>query len=272
MNILHLIELEWLKYRKNTTFRISLILYFALLPSIAGVLLSFETLPPPLPNPQSFFDFPIIWDFMGYIGNWLAYFLFGFLGVYIISVDSSNKTLRQGVINGLSRKQVISAKLLFILALTLITTFYYILCVFAMANFGTNPFEGSPLLGQEMIILRFFVMSLSYFVFGFLIGLLIRSIGVATMLYFLYVFFIEVILRYVVHLNLFPKSRSMVYYPMNVVEDLTPFPSGSQEVASNSMQLDFNLFLTPTEALIASGIYLLLYVIGIVFILLKRDL
>ncbi|SRR6056297_487773 len=271
MSIFQLIQLEWFKYRKNTTFRVTAILYFILLPSLPSIILSFDTLPPPLPSPASFFDFPEIWGLVAYTGNWLAYFLFGFLGVYIISVDTTNKTLRQSIINGLSRSQVIKAKLMFILSIAVLATAFYILTVLFLGIFGSEPYEGSPLFGEEFIIARYFLMCLAYLVFGFLIGLLIRSIGVATMLYFLYVFFIEVIIRYLVHLNVFKDHRSMIFYPMNALEDLTPFPFGG-EAANASMNLSFNLFLSPTEAFITTCIYTLVFIAFIIYIILKRDM
>jgi ABC-type transport system involved in multi-copper enzyme maturation permease subunit len=271
MSILQLIQLEWLKYRKNTTFKVTMILYLVLLPALPAILLSFDTLPPPLPTPASFFNIPEIWALLAYTGNWLAYFLFGFLGVYIISVDSTNKTLRQSVINGLTRRQVILAKLFSLLTIAIMATLYYVITVFILGNFGEAPFEGTPLFGQDYIILRFFLMCLSYLVFGFLIGLLIKSIGVATMLYFLYVFFIEAIIRYLVHLNLFKESRSMIFYPMNAVEDLTPFPFGAKE-ASSGMNLEFELYMTPFEATMTSSIYLVLFTVSIVYLMIKRDM
>ncbi len=271
MSILQLIYLEWLKYRKNTTFKVTVLLYFLLLPTLPAVLLSFDSLPPPLPSPASFFDFPDIWGLVAYTGNWLAYFLFGFLGVYIISVDTTNKTFRQSIINGLSRKQVILAKMFFMLIFAIIATVFYILTVFILGNFGSEPFEGRPLFGEEFIIARYFLMSLSYLIFGFLIGLLIRSIGVATMLYFLYIFFIEVIIRYLVHLNIFKDDRSMIFYPMNALEDLTPFPYGG-EAANSGMNLSFDLFLTPTEAFVTTSIYTTIFIASSVFLILKRDL
>lgn len=271
MSVFQLIYLEWLKYKKNTTFRVTVLLYFILLPTLPSIILSFDTLPPPLPEPASFFNFPDIWGIVAYTGNWLAYFLFGFLGVYIISVDTTNKTFRQSIINGLSRKQVVWAKMLFMLLFALIATVFFVITVFILGNFGSEPFSGQPLFGEDFIIARYFLMSLAYLIFGFLIGLLIRSIGVATMLYFLYIFFIEVIIRYLIHLNIFKDSRSMIFYPMNALEDLTPFPFGG-EAANSSMNLNFDLFLSPTEAFITTSIYTCIFIIGSVFIILKRDL
>jgi hypothetical protein len=191
--------------------------------------------------------------------------------VYIISVDATNKTFRQSVINGLSRKQVVLSKFLFMLVFSILATIFFIAVVFILGNFGSNPFTGSPILGEDFIIARYFLMTLAYLVFGFLIGLLIRSIGVATMLYFLYIFFIEVIIRYLVHLNIFKDHRSMIFYPMNALEDLTPFPFGG-EAANTSMNISFDLFLSPTEAFVTTWIYTSIFIASSVFIILKRDL
>ena len=269
MNILQLLRLEWLKYRRNKTFIISLVLFAVFLPSSVLVILSFGELPEPLPQPRSFFNIPDIWGLIAYSGNWLAYFIFGFLGVYMITMETGNRTLRQSVINGMSRTQVVTGKLLFIVMIAIFATVVYMLSALALASLGTEPYAGSPLLGENWIIFRFFLVILSYLIFGFLVGLVTRSMGLGILIYFIYVFFVESAIRYLIHFEI-TEDRSMIFYPMNAVEDLTPIPF--QEYTDMAQNFDFKLFMTPTEAIVTSVVYMILFVIAIYQLVIRRDL
>jgi ABC-type transport system involved in multi-copper enzyme maturation permease subunit len=271
MNIVQLIKLEWLKFHKNKLFIAALISYAVLLPGMMSVVLSIDQLPPPLPQPKSLFNTPDIWSYLGYTGNWIAYFVMGFLGLYMVSLEFSTKTLRQGIINGLSRKELWVGKVGFMVLLAIAATLYYMLSGFALGMLGTEPFEGSPVLGESYIILRYFIMILGYLTFGFMLGLLIRGIGIASMLYFMYVFFLEVMIRYLIHLKIF-EHRSMIFYPMNALEDLTPFPVGGSGQMVNNMNLGFELFMTPAEATITSLVYIGLFLFASFLLLTKKDL
>lgn len=273
MDILRLIKLEWLKYRHNKTFIISLIMFAIFLPGTILITLSFGKLPPPFPSTDTFFNFPEIWNYLGYIGNWLAYFIFGFLGVYMITMETSNRTLRQSVINGLHRRDIITGKLVFLILVALIATLFYMLMGFLLAFLGSEPYQGTPLLGEDLIIFRFFLVVLSYLVFGFLIGLITRSMGLGILIYFMWVFFIEVAIRWLVHYQVY-EDRSIIYYPMNAVEDLTPSPLFQfAEFTTNGEGINISEFLmTPTEAMVTSGVYMLLFIVVSYLIVLKRDL
>lgn len=271
MSIIQLLQLEWLKYKNNRTFLISFILFAIFLPSSVMVILSFGEFPPPLPQPRSFFNIPDIWEFIGYAGNWLAYFIFGFLGVYMVTVETANRTIRQSVINGMSRFNVVSGKVIFLVVIAIAATIFYILSALILASLGSEPYQGQPFFGENWIIFRFFLTVLSYLVFGFLIGLITRSMGLGVLIYFMYVFFIEAALRYLVHYNI-TGGRSMIFYPMNAVEDLTPSPLYDMPGLESNMNMDFKLFMTPTEAIITSSIYLIIFIVVCYQIVLRRDL
>jgi ABC-type transport system involved in multi-copper enzyme maturation permease subunit len=273
MNISKLIQLEWLKYKKNKTFLVSLILFAVFLPGSVLTILSFGSMPEGFPQPRDFFNFPEVWSLLAYAGNWLAYFIFGFLGVYMITMEISNRTLRQSVINGLDRKELITGKITFLFLVALAATVFYILSTFLLAFLGSDPYAGTPLWGEELVILRFFIMVLSYLIFGFLIGLITRSMGLGVLIYFMWVFFIEAALRWLVHYQLI-ENRSMSFYPMNAVEDLTPSPlyEYAEFTASGNGVNLLDILLTPTEALITSTAYMILFIVICYQIVLRRDL
>ncbi len=259
--MLYLFKLEWLKQRKFIIFRVMVLFYLIALPAILlmGKSIDFGTDPPPfLPSTDVFYIFPTVWIWLGYIGNWLTFFFLGFLAVLMVTNEQNNRTLRQNIITGLSRKEYFWSKVLFIVFLSLCATLYFSLCALTFGFLHTETIYLSTVLKNADYIYRYFLMCLGYMSFGLLLGILIRRTGIALFLYITYIMVLESILRYT-QLYFF-KNRSMHFYPMNAIEDLIPIPFS--KMAEGFMQQNgFNLFLSPTEAIIASSIYITLFLI-----------
>ena len=105
MKLLYLLELEWLKMRHYLPFRVLTGLYVVLLPLS---LMAFKSMPFPKEfSLNSYFMFPDVWQTVAYAGNWVAYFSLGFISILNIMNEYSLKTLRQNIINGISRKKLL---------------------------------------------------------------------------------------------------------------------------------------------------------------------
>lgn len=268
--MLYLLQLEWKKVKNYSTFQILTGLYLVLLPSLLMVGKNFNHLPPELGSNQVFFMFPTVWQYLGYIGNWLAFFFLGFLSVLSVTSEFKNRTLRQNIITGLSRKQVFLAKASFIIALSLMATIYYAICALAIGFFHTETIYMSKVTQEMDLVGRYFLMCLGYTSFGMLLGLLLRRTGLTLFLYLAYVMFIELILRWMVHMNIV-SNKSMHFYPMNSVEDLVPIPI-SDMAKSFMSENNFDFFLSPTEAVISSCVYISLFLGICYYFLMRKDL
>ena len=135
--MLYLLKLEWIKLNKLLSFRIFTLFYFVLLPAILLTGKRLDELPPPLVTNEVFFIFPTVWEYLGYVGNWLCFFFFGFLSIIIVTTEYSYRTMRQNIITGLSRRQYFMGKVYFILAMSLLATAYYVLCALLIGYFST---------------------------------------------------------------------------------------------------------------------------------------
>lgn len=268
--MLHLLRLEWLKQRNSIAFRVLMGFYIVLLPTLLLLAKGLPEFPPPINSAEVLFQFPYIFVFMGYLGNWLAFFFLGFLSVTLVTYEFSYRTLRQNIIMGMTRSSYYWSKVLFILAVALFATLYYTLVVFAYGLTHTNPLFDSVIFKNIDYLYRYFLMCLGYMSFGLLLGTLVRRTGIALFLYFSYVAFIELVLRWGVHRRIFP-NKSMHFYPMNAIEDLTPFPF-SDAFKSMEQELDFPIFLTPVEATITTIAYTLLFLWLTYRLFARRDL
>lgn len=268
--MLYLLQLEWLKQKKHKSFLLLAGLFLFLLPSSLLIAKSIKTWPPPINTPQTFFQFPDVFIYLGYVGNWLCFFLLGFHAVSIVTQEFGNRTLRQNIIAGLTRADVFRTKVSYIFVASFFATLYFGLVAFIFGLTHTDALYDSVVLKNIDYLPRFFLMCLGYMSFGLLLGTWIRRTGTALFLYFSYVLFIELILRWGVHMNLF-QHRSMHFYPMNAIEDLAPIPF-AEFAKGFEKQMDFGFFLSPQEAMITTSVYIILFLTGTYLLIAKRDL
>jgi ABC-2 type transport system permease protein len=268
MNILYLLELEWLKMRHYLPFRVLTGLYVVLLPLS---LMAFKSMPFPKEfSLNSYFMFPDVWQTVAYAGNWVAYFSLGFISILNITNEYSLKTLRQNIINGISRKDFYLSKIFFIGAVCLAATAYYVCLVFFFGIINTETLYMSRIFENSDFIFRYFLMCFSFSSLGFLFGMFFRKSGISLFLYFAYTLFIERIIRYLV-LEKILGSQLIGYMPANAANDLTPFPI-PKGVKSMVGDASMKIFLNSTEALITTIVFTILFLYLAYSALKNRDL
>lgn len=265
----YLIGLEWKKMYSNRLFQVLIGLYFIVLP-LSFLIGRNINLPPETGGTISFYTFPKVWQALGYAGNWMTFFFLGFLGVVMLTNEFSYKTLRQNIITGMSRSQYFWGKILFMLLLSSIATIYYVIVALAIGYTYTEVVVTERVWLYPELIPRFFLMAFAYMNFAFMLGILIRRSGLALFLYFIYALCIEMILRWWLHAKLFGYSNIYKnYYPLNAFEDLVPFPI-VQMIPKHEETMNF--FLSPTEAVLLSIGYTVLFLMISYRIFLKKDL
>jgi ABC-2 type transport system permease protein len=269
-NILFLIKLEWLKLRTYTPFLVLMGMYVVLLPLFMSVGLSIK-LPEQIGNPQSFYMFPTVWQTLAYVGNWLCYFIMGFIAVLTVTNEFSNRTLRQNIISGVSRLDFYLSKIYFLFLVALGATAYYVIVALIYGFTFTETVYMSKLTENIDMIPRYWLMIATFMSFGFMLGILLRKTGIALFLYFAYVMFIERILRYLVIGKIFGAKDWIVYAPINAANDLTPFPLPKM-VTNMTESAEVKLFLSPTQATVTALISTILFLYLAYHQLKTRDL
>ena len=211
-------------------------------------------------NTADFFTFPNNWEWMAYAGNWLVFFFLGFIMMNMVTSEVGFKTMRQNIITGMTRNDYFKSKLFAALALGIGATLYYVICTLTIGFFHNEPFSFANAFDEPMWIVRFFLMCMGYLSFALMIGFVIRRSGVAIFTYTCYILFIELMLKWMVHARIFKDSSTINYWPMNAVEDLTPLPTWKKMENIPVKDIDFAFLLTPNQAMVASSIYILLFI------------
>ena len=258
--MLDLLKLEWKKYRKNRLWWFASGAYLIALPALLFIGKSLELGENPIiPSNDIFFEFPTLWKFLGYIGNWLTFFILGFLGIYFVAHDFAGNTLRPNIITGMTRSAFFRSKLQLILVVCLLATLYFLLSGYVIGMIHSEPGSYTTVFEFRHTAIKYFLMCLSYMVFAFFIAIFIRKFGLSLILFFSYVFVIEPMLRYLVHLKIY-EHKSMHFYPMNATEDLMPVPFS--EMTNEFIEdYKFSLFLAGQEAMITTSIYIAIFLV-----------
>jgi len=170
-----LLSIELQKLWKNRTSRILIIAYFVIICFISLIAsiefksgeFSFRI------ADQGIFNFPFIWHFNTYIAAILKLFL----AVVIVSMmanEYSYGTLKQNLIDGLSKKEFVLSKFLVVGLFSLCSTiFVFVLTIILGYSFSSYT-EFSIVLIDIDYLLAYFVKLLGFFSFCLFLGILVK--------------------------------------------------------------------------------------------------
>ncbi|MEL7269111.1 MAG: ABC transporter permease [Bacteroidota bacterium] len=173
--MVRLLQIEFIKLWNNRASRILIASYFILLTSIALVAaIKFDIGPVQFHlADQGIFNFPYIWHFNSYI---TAIFKL-FLAIVIVSMmanEYSNKTIKQNLIDGLSKKEFILSKFLTVTAFSLVSTLFVFLVSLILGLIYSDYDEFSIIFSDLEFLLAFFFKLMGFFSFCLFLGILIK--------------------------------------------------------------------------------------------------
>lgn len=190
--MLRLLQIEFQKLWLNRTSRILIYISFVFPLSIlilSSIKINFFGLFIIDLSETQIFEFPYIWHITTFFIAFFKFF-FAIVVVSMIGNEYSNRTLKQNLIDGLSKKEVILSKFYFILAYTAIVTalvFVITLLLGIMHAPSSDLFLDTIFNGSEFII-AYFVKLLTFFSLCLFVGVLIKRSAFA--LGFLFILYI----------------------------------------------------------------------------------
>ncbi len=167
------IEIHKLKY--NRASRVLIVVYFALLTSIALIAaIKFDIGPVQFHlAEQGIFNFPYIWHFNTFMASIFKFFLLLVI-VSMMANEYSNKTLKQNLIDGLSKKEFILSKFYTVLLLAFISTIF-VFIVSIILGYSYSDFNELSIVTTDLeYLVAFFVKLVGFFSFGLFLGILIK--------------------------------------------------------------------------------------------------
>ncbi len=217
-----LLVLEWSKFNRSPVIRLLIIFFLILFPGVIYIANQIAGSIALLQGKDMMYQFPRIWTYLGSTGNWMVFFFLGVLAIYTVANEVTYKTMRQSIINGMTRQSYFLSKVLTIVSLSLMATLYYAITAILLGIIGTENLDFAMIMNNELAVLRFFVMSLSYLSFAFFIAILLKRSGIAVFSYLTFVLIVSLLIRAVLeHVLGFPYNE---YLPIQATSNLMPNP------------------------------------------------
>ena len=222
-----LLQIEFIKLWNNKSSRVLILAYFLLLTSIALVAaIKFDIGPVKFHlAEQGIFNFPYIWHFNTFI---TAFFKL-FLAIVIVSMmanEYSNKTIKQNLIDGLSKKEFILSKFLTVIAFALISTIFVFVVSMILGLIYSDYNELSIIFSDMEFLLAFFVKLVGFFSFCLFLGILVKRSAFALGFLILWQVF-EGFVRGMIRWKLFDGETTdaiMGIFPLNAMFNLIKEP------------------------------------------------
>ncbi len=167
------IELHKLKYNKSA--KVISLVYFILITFIAliaSIEFNFGDFHFRIAD-QGIFNFPFIWHF----NSWIAAILKLFLAIVIVSMmanEYSNRTLKQNLIDGLSKKEFVLSKFLTVVGFAIISTLFVFVVSLILGLFFSDYNEFGIIFSDIEYLLAYFIKLLGFFSFCLFLGVLVK--------------------------------------------------------------------------------------------------
>ena len=170
-----LLSIELQKLWLNRSSRILIISYFVLLSFIAFMAsIEFTLFGQTIKlADQGIFNFPFIWHFNSYI----AVLLKGFLGIVIVSMMANEYTygtLKQNLIDGLSKKEFVGSKILTVATFALASTVFIFIMTLILGYSFSSFTEASIVFSDLHFMVAYFFNLLGFFSLCLFAGILIK--------------------------------------------------------------------------------------------------
>ena len=275
-----LLSIEFIKLWNSRSSRFLIIAYFVLLTFIALIAaIKFDIGPIEFHlAEQGIFNFPFIWHFNTYIA---AVFKL-FLAIVIVSMmanEYSNKTLKQNLIDGLSKKEFVMSKFLTVVMFSGISTVFIFVVSLVLGLIYSDFTEVGIIFSQLGFLLAYFLKLTAFFSFCLFLGMLVKRSAFALgflVLWNILEGIVYAFLKFKVFDNSTIADSIAQFFPLNAMSNLIKEPFtrlGAVKSVAAQIGEEFtkNYAVQWYDVLIVT-VWIFVFVYGTLFILRKRDL
>lgn len=172
----------------------------------------------------SFYTFPVIWSAYAWLASKFN-ILLAIIIIFLIGNEFSFMTFRQHIIDGLSRKELISGKLIVILLIALSSFVIIFLSSLIMGLIYSDEISFSLMLQNLPVLLVFVIQACAYMSMAMFIVMMVRNKTVSIVVFLSYSIIVEPLLRLIV--RKYVLVEMVYFFPAKVIFNLTPVPENA---------------------------------------------
>ena len=274
-----LLQIELIKLWNNRASKTLIYGYFILLTGIALIAaIKFDIGPIKFHlAEQGIFNFPYIWHFNTFVAALLKIFL-AIIIVSMMSNEYTYKTIKQNLIDGLSKKEFIASKFLTVVLFSIVSTVFVAVISLILGSIYSDYTEWGIVFTDLRFLVAYFIKLVGFFSFCLFIGILVKRSAFALGFLILWQMF-EGFTRGMIRWKLFDGETTdaiMGFFPLNAMFNVLKEPfSRLSAVQSVANQIGEEIALDYGTSLLYMGIVLAwtaIFIWGSYRILKKRDL
>ena len=274
-----LLQIELIKLWNNRASKTLIYGYFILLTGIALIAaIKFDIGPIKFHlAEQGIFNFPYIWHFNTFVAALLKIFL-AIIIVSMMSNEYTYKTIKQNLIDGLSKKEFIASKFLTVVLFSIVSSVFVAVISLILGSIYSDYTEWGIVFTDLRFLVAYFIKLLGFFSFCLFIGILVKRSAFALGFLILWQMF-EGFTRGMIRWKLFDGETTdaiMGFFPLNAMFNVLKEPfSRLSAVQSVANQIGEEIALDYGTSLLDMGIVLAwttIFIWGSYRILKKRDL
>ncbi len=224
--MLRLLYIELHKLRHSRASKVLILIYFALLTSISLIAaIKFDVGPIQFHlADMGIFNFPYIWHFNTFTASIFKFFLLLVI-VSMMANEYSNKTLKQNLIDGLSKKEFILSKFYTVIALAALSTVFVFFVTLILGYSYSDFTEFSIVLMDIQFLFAFFIKLVGFFSFGLFLGILIKRSAFAVGALLIWLFIENAIFKGILFWKLRDHMDSIMrFLPLEAMSNLIKEP------------------------------------------------
>ncbi|RRQ49074.1 ABC transporter permease [Maribacter algicola] len=225
--MIRLLQIEFIKLWNNRASKVLIISYFFILTSIALVAaIKFDIGPVKFHLAEiGIFNFPYIWHFNTFVTAFFKLFL-AIVIVSMMSNEYSNKTIKQNLIDGLSKKEFILSKFLTVVSFSVASTLFVFIVSLILGLVYSDYDELSIIFSDLEFLAAFFFKLMGFFSFCLFLGILVKRSAFALGFLILWQI-LEGIIRGLIRWKLFDGDTTdtiMGFFPLQSMFNLIKEP------------------------------------------------
>ncbi len=266
--MLRLIKIEWRKIYTNrifwATFAAYILTYIAILLVIRNIIGNINDNMAQASGgmkvlPDEIYKFPFVFHNLAFLSKYIKVFL-GLVAVLLVTNEYTYNTLKQNIITGITKMEVMISKMIDIVFLALVSTILIFVFGLVAGFITSSDYEISEIFERMVFLPSYFLLVLNYLAFTMMLGIILRKAVLALGVLLVYSYILEPILSWK-----FGDSFGE-YLPLNQASNLVMAPKNmlftmlKVNTTSNTVEL---------QSVIISTLYIALF-FGISYYILKR--
>ncbi|MCK5782305.1 MAG: ABC transporter permease subunit [Flavobacteriales bacterium] len=196
--MLRLFKIEFRKLKTNRSFYIFTSFYLISLVGLAWTMgsfnLNFNQAEVNLGN-IGIFDFPNIWQNITYVASFFKIIL-AIIFITFITNEYQYRTLRQNLIDGLSKKEFLASKVIMMVSMAALSTLFVLAIILIIGFTQSSYLEMDIIFMKSSFIFAYFIKLVAFFSMIMLIAFVVKKTGFSLATLFIWAVIIEPLLTY----------------------------------------------------------------------------